>query len=98
MIVGSGDYRYRVNADWAKLPDVWAGGNRQRQIVPAANALRIRSKASGETTHAPAAVGRNSRSAVSLRCGLDQSAPRWLFRMSPETGWSARAWPYPRDF
>ena len=24
MIVGSGDYRYRVNADWAKLPDVWS--------------------------------------------------------------------------
>ena len=21
MIVGSGDYRYEVNADWAKLPD-----------------------------------------------------------------------------
>ena len=24
MIVGSGDYRYRVNADWAKLPDGWS--------------------------------------------------------------------------
>jgi hypothetical protein len=22
--VGSGDYRYRVNADWAKLPDGWS--------------------------------------------------------------------------
>src|SRR5213082_673214 len=24
MIVGDGDYRYRVNADWAKLPDGWS--------------------------------------------------------------------------
>src|ERR1044071_2988764 len=24
MIVGSGDYRYRVNADWAKLPEGWS--------------------------------------------------------------------------
>jgi len=24
MIVGNGDYRYRVNADWAKLPDGWS--------------------------------------------------------------------------
>src|SRR5438045_8826353 len=24
MIVGSGDYRYQVNADWAKLPDGWS--------------------------------------------------------------------------
>src|SRR5262245_60241996 len=24
MIVGSGDYRYRVNPDWAKLPDGWS--------------------------------------------------------------------------
>jgi DNA-binding beta-propeller fold protein YncE len=24
MIVGSGDYRYEVNADWAKLPDGWS--------------------------------------------------------------------------
>jgi hypothetical protein len=24
MIVGSGDYRYRVDADWAKLPEGWA--------------------------------------------------------------------------
>src|SRR6516165_5443165 len=24
MIVGSGDYRYRVNADWARLPDGWS--------------------------------------------------------------------------
>ena len=24
MIVGSGDYRYRVNDDWAKLPDGWS--------------------------------------------------------------------------
>jgi hypothetical protein len=23
MIVGSGEYRYQVNADWAKLPDGW---------------------------------------------------------------------------
>jgi len=56
--------------------------------VPAANALRIRTKASGETTHALAAVRKNSRSAVLLRCGLNRSAPRLLCRMSPETGWS----------
>jgi hypothetical protein len=24
MIVGSGDYRYEVKADWAKLPDGWS--------------------------------------------------------------------------
>ena len=24
MIVGSGNHRYRVNADWAKLPDGWS--------------------------------------------------------------------------
>src|SRR5438309_10582191 len=24
MIVGTGDYRYEVNADWAKLPDGWS--------------------------------------------------------------------------
>ena len=24
MIVGNGDYRYRVIADWAKLPDGWS--------------------------------------------------------------------------
>ena len=24
MIVGSDDYRYRINADWAKLPDGWS--------------------------------------------------------------------------
>jgi len=24
MIVGSGKFRYRVNADWAKLPDGWS--------------------------------------------------------------------------
>src|SRR6202012_2861130 len=24
MIVGSGDFRYRVNADWAKLPEGWS--------------------------------------------------------------------------
>lgn len=24
MIVGNGDHRYRVNADWAKLPDGWS--------------------------------------------------------------------------
>ena len=24
MIVGNGEYRYRVNADWAKLPDGWS--------------------------------------------------------------------------
>jgi len=24
MIVGNGDYRYRVNADWARLPDGWS--------------------------------------------------------------------------
>ena len=24
MIVGNGDYRYRVNADWAKLPEGWS--------------------------------------------------------------------------
>ena len=24
MIVGDGDYRYRVNADWAKLPEGWS--------------------------------------------------------------------------
>ena len=24
MIVGSGDYRYEVNADWAKPPDGWS--------------------------------------------------------------------------
>jgi hypothetical protein len=24
MIVGSGDYRYEVNADWAKVPDGWS--------------------------------------------------------------------------
>lgn len=24
MIVGDGNYRYRVNADWAKLPDSWS--------------------------------------------------------------------------
>lgn len=24
MIVGSGDYRYRVNRDWAKLPESWS--------------------------------------------------------------------------
>ena len=24
MIVGNGDYRYRVNADWAKLPKGWS--------------------------------------------------------------------------
>ena len=23
VILGSGDYRYRVNPDWAKLPDGW---------------------------------------------------------------------------
>jgi hypothetical protein len=27
MIVGNGDYRYRVNADWAKLPE--AGHSRR---------------------------------------------------------------------
>jgi hypothetical protein len=24
MIVGSGQFKYRVNADWAKLPDGWS--------------------------------------------------------------------------
>jgi len=24
MIVGSGNFKYRVNADWAKLPDGWS--------------------------------------------------------------------------
>ena len=24
MIVGTGNFRYRVNADWAKLPDGWS--------------------------------------------------------------------------
>jgi hypothetical protein len=24
MIVGTGQYKYRVNADWAKLPDGWS--------------------------------------------------------------------------
>jgi hypothetical protein len=24
MIVGSGKFRYRVNADWAKLPEAWS--------------------------------------------------------------------------
>jgi len=24
MIVGSGKFRYRVNADWAKLPEGWS--------------------------------------------------------------------------
>ena len=24
MIVGSGRFKYRVNADWAKLPDGWS--------------------------------------------------------------------------
>ena len=24
MIVGSGRFRYRVNADWAKLPEGWS--------------------------------------------------------------------------
>ena len=24
MIVGSGDYRYQINPDWAKLPDGWS--------------------------------------------------------------------------
>ena len=24
MIVGNGDYRYRVNAEWAKLPEGWS--------------------------------------------------------------------------
>jgi hypothetical protein len=35
MIVGSGKFRYRVNADWAKLPAGWSfkevGGVRRRQ-------------------------------------------------------------------
>jgi Protein of unknown function (DUF1186) len=45
-------------------------GERQRLIAPAANALRIRSRALGETIRALAAVGRNSRNAALLRCGL----------------------------
>jgi hypothetical protein len=24
MIVGSGEFQHRVNADWAKLPDGWS--------------------------------------------------------------------------
>jgi hypothetical protein len=24
MIVGTGQYKYRVNADWAKLPEGWS--------------------------------------------------------------------------
>jgi hypothetical protein len=47
------------------------GGNRLRLILPAANVMRIRSKASGETTHAPVAVARNLRRAALLRCGSD---------------------------
>ena len=74
------------------------GDNRQRLIVPAANALKIRSKASGETTGVLAAVERNSRSAASLWCSLDRSAPRWLCPVCPAIGWSTRAWPCPRDF
>jgi hypothetical protein len=37
MIVGFGQFKYRVNAEWAKLPDGWSfkevggvGGERQR--------------------------------------------------------------------
>ena len=34
MIVGSGKFQYRVNADWAKLPEGWSfnevGGGRRR--------------------------------------------------------------------
>src|SRR6266853_1523606 len=66
------------------------GDDRRRLIVPAANALRIRSKGSGETTHAPVAVGRNSRSAVLLPCALGRSARRLYSRRRPVARSSAR--------
>jgi uncharacterized protein len=55
------------------------GGDRLRLIVPAASILKIRSKASAETTHVPAAVARSSRSAActdrSLLCTIHKSVP-----------------------
>ena len=51
------------------------GGDRQRLIMPAANALKIRSKASGETIHVLAAVGRNSRSAALLTVRVGSISP-----------------------
>ena len=70
--------------------DQKSGNGRQGLIVSVANVLRIRSKESVGMIHVPAAVGRNSRSAALLRCGLDRSAPRLLCRMSPEPGWCIR--------
>jgi hypothetical protein len=46
------------------------GGGRPKLMVPAANAFRIPSRALGETIRALAAVGRSSRSAALVRCGL----------------------------
>jgi hypothetical protein len=56
------------------------GGNRLRLIYCSASPLKIRSKASGETTHVRAAVGRNSKSAAMPQCGLDRSPRGWFCR------------------
>jgi hypothetical protein len=56
------------NTAWTRS----GGDGRLKLILAAANTFRIPSKASGETTRALAAVGRNSRSAALLRCGLDR--------------------------
>ena len=51
------------------------GDGRLKLIAPVANALKIRSRVSGETIFVPAAVGRNSRSGALLRCGSGRLAP-----------------------
>ena len=53
--------------------------------------LEIRSRASGETIHVLAAVGRNLRSAALLRCALGRSAPRLPSRTRPEPHSSSKA-------
>ena len=57
-----------------------SGGNDVlKLIVPARNALRIRSSGLDETIRALAAVGRNTKSAALLRCAWGQPVPRSHF-------------------
>jgi hypothetical protein len=41
MIVGSGQFRYRVSADWAKLPDGWSFKESAASMVMTRQCLHV---------------------------------------------------------
>src|ERR1700732_1926368 len=90
MIVGSGRFRYRVNADWAKLPEGWSFkevGESARALLAVARLLITRRQCSPSSPNPGAAWSRSNlaRAAGALDCpGGAQDADPGVVRARAE--------------